>query len=63
MRLVKDVFREVCRIVKNQDVLVIKDASGTQRATIIRKLIELVSDGITDKDVLRAEALGELRLN
>lgn len=41
MKLVKDVFRKVCGIVKNQDVLVIKDASGTQRATIIRKLIEL----------------------
>ena len=63
MKLVKDVFREVLEIVKNQDVLVIKDASRTQRATIIRKLIELVSEGITDKDVLRAEALGELRLN
>jgi hypothetical protein len=59
MKLVKDVWG----IVKNQDVLVIKDASGTQRATIIRKLIELVSEGITDKDVLRAEALAELRLN
>jgi hypothetical protein len=53
----------VCGIVKNQDVLVIKDASGTLRATIIRKLIELISEGITDKDVLRTEALGELRLN
>ena len=39
----------------------IKDTSRTQRATIIRKLIELVSEAITDKDVLRAEALGELR--
>ena len=63
MKLVKDVFREVWGIVKNQDVLVIKDASGTQRATIIRKLIELVSERVTDKDILRAEALGELRLN
>jgi hypothetical protein len=63
MKLVKDVFREVWGIVKNQDVLVIKDASGTQRATIIRKLIELVSEGVRDKDILRAEALGGLRLN
>ena len=63
MNLVKDVFREVWGIVKDQDVLVIKDANGTQRAAIIRKLIELVSEGITDKDVLRAEALGQLRLN
>ena len=63
MNLVKDVFREVWGIVKDQDVLVIKDASGTQRAAIIRKLIELVSEGVTDKDVLRAEALAELRLN
>ena len=63
MKLVKDVSREVWGIVKNQDVLVIKDTSRTQRATIIRKFIELVSEGITDKDVLRAEALGELRLN
>ena len=63
MNLVKDVFREVWGIVKDQDVLVIKDANGTQRAAIIRKLIELVSEGVTDKDVLRAEALGQLRLN
>ena len=63
MNLVKDVFREVWGIVEGQDAFLIKDASGTQRAAIIRKLIELVSEGVTDKDVLRAEALGELRLN
>ena len=63
MNLVKDVFREVWGIVKDQGVLVIKDANGTQRAAIIRKLIELVSEEVTDKDVLRAEALGQLRLN
>ena len=41
----------------------IKDVSGTLKATIIRKLLELVSEGVTDKDILKAQALGELRLN
>jgi len=63
MNLVKDVFREVWGVVEDQDAFLIKKASGTQRAAIIRKLIELVSEGVTDNDVLKAEALGELRLN
>ena len=63
MNLVKDVFREVWGIVKGQDVLVIKDVSGTLKVTIIRKLIELVSGGVTDKDILKAQALDEVRLN
>jgi hypothetical protein len=41
------------------DTFLIKDASGTQKAAIIRKLVQLVSEGVTDKDALRAEALGE----
>ena len=61
--LAKDVFREVWGIVKGQDVLVIKDVNGTLKATIIRKLVELVSEGVTDKDILKAQALGELHLN
>jgi hypothetical protein len=63
MNLVKDVFREVWGIVKGQDVLVIEDVSGNLKVTIIRKLIELVSEGVTDKDILKAQALDELRLN
>ena len=63
MNLVKDVFREVWGIVKGQDVLVIKDVNGTLKATIFRKLVELVSEGVTDKDILKAQALGELHLN
>ena len=63
MSIVKATFHEVWDVVEGQDALVIEDQSGRLKATIIRTLIDLVSDGITDKEQLKAEALRHLPLS
>lgn len=61
MSLVKDTYHEVWAVIEGQNALVI-DKEADLKRTIIRKLMDLVSDGVTDKEVLKTETLRQLPL-
>jgi hypothetical protein len=52
----------VWEVVEGQDVLSINDDCGVLQGAIIRRLLDLASDGVTDKDTLKTEALKQLPL-
>jgi DNA-binding ferritin-like protein (Dps family) len=56
LELVKDSFREIWAIIEHQNVLHLR--SGQQEMKIIiSKLLELVDNGVTDKQQLKEEVL------
>jgi hypothetical protein len=63
MKLVKETFHEVWDLFEGQDVLLIKDHSGMLKGAVIRKLLDLVLSGVTDKRTLKAEALKQWPVN
>jgi hypothetical protein len=62
MDVVKNSFHEVWAILEGQNTLVIRENEGDLKAAIIRKLLDLVSEGVTDRETLRLETLRELPL-
>jgi hypothetical protein len=62
MNLVKGTFHEVWSIIEGQNALVIADDTNVLKAAIIEKLLGLVSDGVLDKEMLKAEVLRQVPL-
>ena len=58
--LVKDSFREIWAIIEHQNVLHLRSAPQEIKAIIIRKLLELVDNGVTDQQQLTAEVLRQV---
>ena len=61
MPLVKDTFREVWAVIEGQNALAIGNEADLKR-TIMRKLMDLVADGVRDKEALKTETLRQLPL-
>ena len=58
--LVKDSFHEIWAIMEHQNVLYLRSEPQDMKAVIIRKLLELVDNGVTDKQQLKAEVLRQV---
>jgi hypothetical protein len=54
---VKDSFREIWAIIEHQNVLHLRSGQQEMKAIIISKLLELVDNGVTDKQQLKEEVL------
>ena len=63
MKLVKDTFHEVWAVVEGQNAILITADQTQLKTAIIRKLLDLVCEGTTDKETLKAEALRQLPLH
>lgn len=60
LELVKDSFREIWAIIEHQNVLHLRSGQQEMKAIIIRKLLELVDNGVTDQEQLKAEVLRQV---
>ena len=61
--LVTESLHDVWEVVKGQNSLVLTQNEEALRTTIIQSLLDLVAEGITDKQMLKSEALKRLPLS
>ena len=62
MASIKEAFYEVWKTVEAQDALRLAPDERELKAAIIRQLIDLVADGTTNPEELKAQVLGNLPL-